>query len=72
MGFHLLETDNLDVLDGSHGDAAIITAMIKDAEEGLPYAEIAEKYGLKLGTVKSRLNRARLRILASREPESAA
>lgn len=69
MGFRLLETDDLAVLGGN---AAAIEAMVKDADEGMSYAEIAEKYQIKLGTVKSRLNRARLRILAGRETGTAA
>lgn len=69
MNFKLDEKDDLTVFSDT------VAAMVREADAGAKYHEIAAKHDLPLGTVRSRLNRARNRLLdarAAREIEESA
>lgn len=59
--FKWLETDDVSGL--TDGEITIVTM----AHLGNTYQDIADFYGIKLGTIKSRLSRARAKIIAARQ-----
>lgn len=64
--FELRESDDASALSTQEA------ALIYMASLGYSYAEMANFYSLKLGTVKSKLSRARAKIRAQRQPMNAA
>lgn len=59
--FKFLDTDDLTGLSDERYD------MLKCSFEGMSYQQIADKFILKTGTVKSRLNRIKEHIVKRRE-----
>jgi RNA polymerase sigma-70 factor (ECF subfamily) len=52
--------DVLDVLDADRRDAFVLTQLV-----GLPYEEAAAALGCPVGTIRSRVSRARAQLLAA-------
>lgn len=62
IDFKLLETDDFKGIDPDR------VAMLRAAEDGTAYQDLALAHGLTVGTVKSRIHRDRTRIAARRTP----
>lgn len=66
-----LGTSNLKHVKVTEADAAILAEMTEDYREALlmtgPYAARAKQIGVKIGTIKSRLSRAKAALVRARK-----